>query len=107
MNIKMWSCALLFLISLDVTNVVQADSDLFPGMQPMVGMVDYIDLKTGDLVVGDMAFQLNDRTMVRKTNGAFASLATVTVGMMVTIYFDPALRVNFVPPIYVKGIKPH
>ena len=107
MNIKMWSCALLFLISLDVTNVAQAGPNLFPGMQPMTGIVDYVDLKVGDLVVGDMAFQLNDKTMVRKTNGAFASLAAVTVGKMVTIYFDPALRINFVPPIYVKGIELH
>ncbi|MFC1602016.1 hypothetical protein ACFL3U_00450 [Pseudomonadota bacterium] len=107
MNIKIWSCVLLILMSLNVTNVAQADPDLFPGMQPMAGMVDYIDPKTGDLVVGDMAFQLNDKTMVRKTNGAFASLATVTAGKMVTIYFDPALRVNFVPPIIVKGIELH
>jgi len=107
MNIKMWLCTLLLLISLDITNVAQADPNLFPGMQPMTGMVDYIDLKTNELVVGDMAFQLNDKSMVRKTNGGFASLATVTVGMRVTIYFDPALRVNFVPPITVKGIKLH
>jgi len=107
MNIKMWSCALLLLISLDVTSIAQAGSSLFPGMQPMTGMVDYIDPKTGDLVVGDMTFQLNDRTMIRKTNGTFVSLATVTVGMRVTIYFDPALRMNFAPPIYVKGIKLH
>jgi hypothetical protein len=88
-------------------NMAHADSELFPEMKTMAGTVDYIDLKTGEVVVGDMAFQLNDRTTVRKTNGTFVSLAAVTVGAKVTVYINPEQLENFAPPIYITGIELH
>ena len=105
MNSKLWLHTLLILATLSIMNMAHSNPKLFPEMRTMTGTVDYIDLKTGELVVGDMAFQLNELTTVRKTNGIFVSLAAITVGAKVKVYINPEQLKDFTPPIYVAGIE--
>jgi len=106
MNSKLWFHTLLILAALGVMNVAHSTGlELFPEVRAVSGTVDYIDLKTGELVVGDMAFQLNDRTRARKTNGIFVSLTTITVGAKVTLYVNQETFKKFTPPIYITGIE--
>jgi hypothetical protein len=105
MNYKLWLRALLLFTTLSIMNVAQSNPDLFPGMQPMEGTVGYMDLKSGEMVVDDTSFQLNDRTTVRKTSGAFVSLVKVRVGSRVKLYLSPEQLNNFTPPIYISNIE--
>ena len=96
----------LFSLLLGMAAVSLAGARLFPGLQSMGdGVIDYVDLNTGELVVSDMSHELDDRTSVRRSNGVFVSVESLRAGMKVRLYFDPiALDAEGIPT-NVKGIE--
>ena len=96
----------LFFLLLGMTAVSVARAELFPGMQPLEeGIIQYVDLQTGELVVNDTAYRLHDGTSVRRSNGAVMSLKSLRKGLAVRLHLNPAVLEAASEVDFVNGVE--
>ncbi len=106
MNIMTKLKLVLFSLLLGMASVAGAGKPLFPGLQPAEeGRIQYVDLKTGELVVGDTAYKVDDRTRVRSKAGVPGSLSKLRAGKAVRLYLHPSALESVSYQTYVHGVE--
>ena len=106
MNIMTKLKLVLFSIMLGMVSVAGAGKPLFPGLQPMEeGKIQYMDLQTGELVVGDTTYWVDNKTAVRSHSGVPGSLSSLTEGRSVRLYLHSSVLEDHSYETYVHGVE--
>ncbi len=106
MNIMTKLKLVLFSLLLGMASVAGAGKPLFPGLQPMEeGRIQYLDLKTGELVVGDTAYRVDNKTAVRSKTGVPGSLNSLREGRSVRLYLHRSVLEGLGYETYVHGVE--
>ena len=106
MNIMTKSKLVLFSLLLGMATLAVAGKPLFPGLLPMEeGVIQHVDLKTGELVVGDTAYRVDGNTAVRSNNGLPGSVSNLREGSAVRLYLHPSVLEGLAYQTYVHGVE--